>query len=53
MFGDERVEEELPLLALRAIQCAIDIQSRVGLYDSNEGKTDSHSPWPDGSDYIF
>jgi len=37
MFGDEKAEEDIQTCALRAIQCGVDIQTHLALYDSNEG----------------
>ena len=37
MFGYQNCEEPLEIVTLRAVQCALDIQTRLAVYDSNEG----------------
>jgi class 3 adenylate cyclase len=39
MFGDDSRREPLEILAIRAIQCALVIQTEYDKYDSNQGFT--------------
>jgi len=39
MFGDDQRREPIGTLALRAVQCALVIQTEYDKYDSNQGFT--------------